>query len=52
MKESVFSVRQQIRLRPDQIEWLEAQREQKSQVIRRLIDAEMERKKGSNFPGQ
>lgn len=45
MRESVFSERQQIRLRPDQIEWLGTQKEQKSQVIRRLIDAEMERQK-------
>jgi len=45
LKNQVFSIRQQIRVRPDQSVWLQKQPENISVTIRRLIDAEIERQK-------
>jgi hypothetical protein len=45
LKKQVFSVRKQIRLRPDQVVWLDEQSENDSVTIRRLIDTEIEKQK-------
>ena len=43
IKKSIFSLRKQIRLRPDQVVWLSNQPEGDSNIIRRALDEFIER---------